>query len=255
MIVLFFPVDLRRGHDDQDFVRLTDQRYLPHVDHNAALTLMEMEADLVISTSSDDFSDVTSLQQRCIEDLTTHWKQLSEKAQETVMRVCRKLPSNVVAELLVKSLAQAKYCLDKECKNAKAPRLQLSRGESSKSVSSTKSSELKREIARVKKECDANMTSLKREHQQAIDAMKEGYEEELLKLREMCVEKDRHLNSYWDELKRFERLPNTVDGKKLIPSGIMQKPSKMPTIGNQLIDGYLYKKDGSRHPVFFYKTD
>ena len=112
-------------------------------------------------------------------------------------------------------------------------------------------------IKELKRENDAKISALKREHQKAMDKMQRDFEGKLLKLRDICVEKDKHISNYWDELKRFQRLPNQPDGK-IIPSGITAKPSKMPSIGNQSQDGYLLVskgKGGSKHPVFFYNVD
>lgn len=256
--------------DEQSFERLTDEKYLPLVDRNAALTLLELEADLVlINSSEEEKSELTSLQLRCIKDLTLYWQELEVMEHDRIMRVCRKLPSTVVADLLVKSLTQAKKKVDEvEAQSAaQTAAVKLTRSGSAKSLASEENSKAdyrdmssksdNGKMKEVRKEYDAKMSSLKREHQKSIDKIQRDFESKLLKLRDICVEKDKHIANYWDELKRFQRLPNQPEGK-IIPSGLMAKATKMPEIGNQPPDGYLLVGKGktpSKYPVFFYNGD
>lgn len=239
--------------DDQDFVRLSDARCLPVVHHEAALTLMETEADLVIATSLEGAFEVSSLQERCISDLTVHWEELSSMSQDRIFRVCRKLSSSVLSDILVKSLIHAKRKVDEIQNDPKITAKQLN---ASTSSSESNSKEYKEKLGKLKKDFDAKSAALKKEHQEAMENMKKEYETNLLKLRDLCIEKDKHISNYWEEIKRFERLPNQPEGK-VIQSGIMQKPTKMPEIGNHSPEGFLLvnKKNGPRYPIFYYKVE
>ena len=239
--------------DDQDFLRLTDERVLPFIDRRAALKLMEIEADLVTPTMNE-ITQVSSLQRRCIDDLVKHWKDLSEMDQTSVVQVCRKLPSAVVSELLTKSLGEAKNDVAKlekavsDAAQGGPPQRRLSGGESSVGTP--------RVSARVKKEYEAKLSAVKNEYEEALRQMQEQHEAELNKLKAMVADKDKYLTEYWDELKRFQRLPNQPDGK-LGSSGMMAKPTKMPVIGNQPAEGSLFigRKSPSKHPLFYYNCD
>jgi hypothetical protein len=253
--------------DTDVFVKLTDEKILPVVDHSVALSLLEMEADIVVVTTSVlEFSNITSLQKRCIKDLSYHWKEFSELEKEQVGRVCRKLPSGVVTELLMKSLSQAKR------KAESAPKLSLKnvvdevtdkskKDSDSSSVGSAQEGPSKQEAqkaSQAKKEYEAKVVDVKREHQEEMAHLKKEYETNLLKLRDLCMEKDRHMASYWQELQRYVRLPNAPEGK-FVPSGTVNKATKMPEIAKVNTDGHLFstRKDGEsrRYPMFYYQAD
>lgn len=253
--------------DSDVFVKLTDEKILPAVDHSVAFSLLEMEADIVVVTTSVlKFSNITSLQRRCIKDLSYHWKEFSELEKEQVNRVCRKLPSGVVTELLMKSLSQAKR------KAESSPKFSLrnvvdqitdksKKDSDSGSVGSAHEGSSKKEAqkaSQTKKEYDAKVVDLKREHQEEMAHLKKEYETNLLKLRDLCLEKDRHMASYWQELQRYVRIPNAPEGK-FVPSGTVNKATKMPEIAKVSSDGHLFstRKEGEsrRYPMFYYQAD
>jgi hypothetical protein len=200
------------------FLKLIDEKILPVVDHSVALLMLEMEADIdVVTTSVLKFSSITSLQKRCIKDLSYHWKELSEVEREQVSRVCRKLPSGVVTELLMRSLSQAKRKADS--KTDSEPKMALRKlvdevvvtNKSKKdkdSDSSTPEGSRKQEAQRLnqaKKEYDVKIVDLKRGHQEEMAHLKKEYETNLFKLRDVCLDTDKYIASYWQELQRYVR--------------------------------------------------
>jgi hypothetical protein len=251
------------------FVKLTDEKILPVVDHSVALSLLEMEADIVVVTTSVlKFSTITSLQKRCIKDLSYHWKEFSELEKEQVGRVCRKLPSGVLTELLMKSLSQAKRKSESVPKfsfrnvvDQVTDKSKKDKDSDSSSVGSAQEGSSKKEAqkaSQIKKEYDAKVVDVKREHQEEMAHLKKEYETNLLKLRDLCLEKDRHMASYWQELQRYVRIPNAPEGK-FVPSGTVNKATMMPEIAKVSSDGHLFstRKEGEsrRYPMFYYQAD
>jgi hypothetical protein len=250
------------------FLKLIDEKLLPVVDHSVALLMLEMEADIVVSTTSVlKFSNITSLQKRCIKDLSYHWKEFSEVEREQVSRVCRKLPSGVVTELLMRSLSQAKRKTESEPKMAfrklvdeVTSKAKKDKDSDSSAVGAASEASKKQESQRLnqaKKEYDAKIVDMKRAHQEEMAHLKKEYETNLLKLRDLCLDKDKHIASYWKELQRYVRVPNAPEGS-LIPSGAVNKVTKMPEIGKTSSEGHLYatEKDGEakRYPMFYYQA-
>ncbi|KAL7576627.1 hypothetical protein ACA910_005565 [Epithemia clementina (nom. ined.)] len=241
--------------DDQDFIRLTDQRCLPRVHYSAALTLMEMESDLVLldqQHEEDMVEEFTSLQNRCLADLTEHWEELSQMQPVELTRICRKLPSAVVTEIMVRSLGQAKKCLDRSGSGSSRPAMPQANGGKATSSSSSSSDSLISEY-------ETQMANLKREHQEALDRIKSEFETNLVKMKEAVVEKDKFIAQYWSELRRFERVPNTPDGKMVQSTSSALKVLKMPSIGNQPSEGLILSKPkgeggggGGKFPIFIY---
>jgi hypothetical protein len=82
--------------DGDTFLKLTTEEYLPQIHHSASLCLLEMEADLVIATSLKSMMSMTSLQQRCIQALSSHWREFAELEPTRTALICRKLPAIVV---------------------------------------------------------------------------------------------------------------------------------------------------------------
>jgi hypothetical protein len=64
--------------------------------------------------------------------------------------------------------------------------------------------------------------------------------------------------SYWQELQRYVRIPNAPEGK-FVPSGTVNKASKMPEIAKVSTDGHLFstRREGEsrRYPMFYYQAD
>jgi hypothetical protein len=100
-------------------------------------------------------------------------------------------------------------------------------------------------------------SSMKKEYQESIDRLKTEFDTKTAHLQELCYEKDKHIKVYYEELSRYQRLPNNPDGK-LVPSGRSVQPSKMPELGKHNVEGYVLtgkKKDSSKYPIFYYKSD
>jgi hypothetical protein len=272
--------------DGKRFLMLTDEASLPVVHYSAALTLMEMEADVVVTTSLESLMGMTSLQSRCVRDLSSHWRDLVEMDMQVITRVCRKLPSSVVTELLVRSLSSAKRKLndpeamevsskhsmgttgtvgttssrqstrtrDRGGERNEKPQLHLSEqpGDPSRRTGAA----FKKEIRDLRKEYEAKMEQMKHAHLEEMTRLKKEYDMNLVRLRDMLIDKDKTISKFWNEIKSFERMPNNLDGK-LVASGRQHEASFMPEVRPTTVDGYLYvgKKGGAKYPVFFYKRE
>lgn len=224
---------LNKQHlDDQDFIRLTSDHYLPVIHFDAAIILLDCEADLVVS--NEDNGVISSVQERCIQDLSMNWEELSKMKQAEVLRVLRKLPSGVVADMLVKALTQA--------------RTKLGGAEST-----MQSSKAKLEAANLKKEYESKMAAMERLHQQALDNMKGEFEKNLLKLRDLALEKEQTIVELKGEMNRFERMPNQPGGR-LMQSGSAQQPESMPKYGEHTAEGLVLTrpKGGGKFAIFYY---
>jgi hypothetical protein len=221
--------------DDQDFTRLTSERILPLVHYNAALTLLEMEADLVIS--NDDDAAISSLQERCIKDLSDHWQELSEMKQADVLHVLRKLSSVVVGDMLMKSMSKAKSALASATGGKGA-------------VSQMQASKAKVAELHASKAEESKIAELESKHKAEMAKLKEEFEQSLLKLRDVALEKD---NTLKREFTRFQRLPNEPGGR-LMQSGEQQQPDEMPPLGDYTTEGLVLSKPkgGGKYAVFFY---
>jgi hypothetical protein len=232
--------------NSETFLAITHEHNLPVVHHTAAISLMGMEADLIVPTSIVEMSTtMTNLQERCIQGLASHWRALTEQDPEQTARVCRKLPSLVVTELMLRSLDCAKKEGDRQAqgvglaRNAKSPQ----KGRSPKAAAAATAA--------------ADGAKTKTEHEAALEALKKEYEEKLKHLQEVCYEKDKHINNYYKELVKFARLPNSTEGK-MIKSGSKEQPTIMPSIGKHSKEGYLLagkKLGGAKYPLFYYKQD
>jgi len=228
---------LHRDHlNSETFLAITHESNLPVVHHTAAISLMGIEADLVVPTSiASMMGSMTDLQERCIKGLSAHWRELTEQDPEQTTRVCRKLPSSVVTELLLRSLEHAKKEGDRQAQNAVLAR------------------NVKTQKAKPKPGADGSKS--KTEHEAAMEALKKEYEEKLTHLQDVCYEKDKHIKNYYQELNKFERLPNGTEGK-IVQSGRKEQPTVMPTIGKHSKEGYLLsgkKLGGAKFPLFYYK--
>eukprot|EP00977_Amphora_coffeiformis_P014595 scaffold4097_cov166-Amphora_coffeaeformis.AAC.52 len=240
---------LNKKHlDDQDFIRITADRYLPVVHHNAALTLMEMEADLV--TNTDDNAYISSLQERCITDLTDHWREFSEMKQAEVLRVLRKVSSGVVADMFLKSLFKAKSALaDVEKK--------LEEEQDEKKQQEKLEEELlamdPQQAATTKKDYEKKIKAMELRHKKELDKLKSEYEKNLLKIRDVALEKEATIVGLKQDMERFQRMPNEPGGR-LMQSGDQQQPDQMPTNRNYTRDGLVLSKpkSGGKYAVFFY---
>ncbi len=104
-------------------------------------------------------------------------------------------------------------------------------------------------------ETDSDIELLKAKHNMELMKLKNEYETSLAKLRYLCLEKDQHIALYWEEIRKYERLPN--DARLVSSGGLNGGPSKMPEIGTHPKDGQLYfsKKGATKYAVFYYKCD
>jgi hypothetical protein len=176
---------------------------------------------------------MTSLQERCIKGLATNWRELTELDPLRTAQVCRKLPSIVVTELLLRSLDHAKVDNNRHTSTRVLVRREGGKG-------------------KVKDD-----TAIKKEYQEALDRLKAEYDKKTSHLQELCYEKDKHIKKHYEEICRYQRLPNTLEGK-LVVSGRSVQPSIMPDVGKHSVDGYVLagkKKGSAKYPVFFYKDD
>lgn len=220
--------------DGPSFLSLTSETNLPEIHHLASLSLLGMEADIVVATSFLSMMSMTSLQERCIKGLASHWRELTVLDPARTAQVCRKLPSLVVTELMIRSLENAK----KSDTSPTPTRVILKRDGSPKS----------------KPKDEAKM---KKEYEEALEKLRAEFALKTKHLQELCYEKDKHIKGYYEELCRFQRLPNSLDGK-LSASGRSAQPTMMPPDGKHSEDGYIFagKKKGSpKYPVFYYKGE
>ena len=229
----------------ETFLAITDETNLPVVHHTAAITLLGIEADLIVATSVANMMDMTSLQERCIKGLAAHWRAITEQDPEQTARVCSKLPSFVVTELLLRSLNHAKKEGDRQVQSAA-----LARNAKQVRANGSKSKTQPDGAAAGPMQTDQGDGT-------ALENIKAEYERKLKDLQAVCYEKDKHIQSYYSELRRFERLPNSHDGK-LVQSGRKEQPTAMPEVGKHSANGYLLagrKLGGAKYPVFYYKKD
>ena len=224
--------------DDQDFIRLTSDKFLPLVHYNAALVLLEMEADLVVSNEEE--GTVSSLQQRCIKDLSDHWQEFSEFKHSEVIRVMNKLSSGVVGDMLMKTIAKAKTELEEGGVIEKKP--------SQMETGKAKVAEFHEKKVQVEKNAE-----LEAKHQKQLATLKAEFEKSLLKLRDVALEKDKIIANLKKEMAKFERMPNEPGGR-LMQSGEQQQPDAMPPRGEYSTEGLVLckPKGAGKFPVFFY---
>jgi len=223
------------------FLALTHENNLPVVHHSACMSLLEIEASVVPTSIASMMGGMTSLQERCIKGLASHWREITEHDPEQTARVCRKLSSTVVTELLLRSLEHAKKEGDRQAQSAVLARnVKTQKAKNGKHASSS---------------VDGSKTKV--EHEDALQKLKNEYEEKLKHLQDVCYEKDKHIKNYYEELNKFERVPNTTEGR-LVHSGKKEQPTIMPSIGKHSKDGYLLsgrKLGGEKYPVFYYKDE
>jgi hypothetical protein len=139
---------------------------------------------------------------------------------------------------------------------SKATSVRSKRGETDPERKSS-DPERKPSSSKVRRDYEKKLDELEEDHKQELDELKAEYEEKLKSLRDQCIEKDQRIANYWHEIQRFQRLPNSHDGK-LITSGLLNgHASKMPEIGRYAKDGYLLasKSRGPKYAVFYYKHD
>ena len=90
-------------------------------------------------------------------------------------------------------------------------------------------------------------------HKKELDRLRAEYEKNLLKLRDVALEKEKIIATLKKEMARFERMPNTPGGR-LMQSGDQQKPDAMPSQGGYTTEGLVLSrpKNQGKFAVFFY---
>jgi hypothetical protein len=246
--------------DEITFRRMTDKSRIPLIDRDAALVLLELESD-ISGSDHEEVSELTCLQNRCVKVVALHWKEVSEKADDVKMRVFRKLPAPVLAELLNKSMLAAKQYI------AAAEEMFVADRASQEKAFMTKYEEVneRRQLA-----------------ENRVARMEAETKNEICRLRSEVLALKKQTELYKRELNRFERVPvdhsfadvekstynrflsgnfGSVedDVERLMTYG-QQRPSSMPRLKDYSPeDGYLVveNKHGSefRWPVFFYRHE
>jgi hypothetical protein len=222
---------------------ITDEKLLPVIHYNAALTLLEMEADLVVTTSIMAAMEMTSLQKRCVKELALHWREVSDMDAGHVTKVCRKLPCGVVTDLMLRSMSIANKKTDSIDASTLDENGKLRKGK--KSLDPVK----------IRKEYEAKLEQVKHQCQEQMDKLKKEAEMKMYRCRQMLAEKDKQLQMQRNELISFERLPNSYDGK-LAPTGRKDSPTMLPAAcSKEHEDGMLLiqKKTGLKFPLYYYK--
>jgi BTB/POZ domain len=82
------------------------------------------------------------------------------------------------------------------------------------------------------------------------------YQNEIVKLQQLCIEKEKEISILKTELGRFRRLPNKLNGK-LVKSGSKVVPSVLPSIIPVSDEGHILSSSedtGQKYPLFYYKS-
>ena len=93
------------------FYKLTQERYIPHIDQEASLQLLTVESEEGYWTDTDNFSTV---QARCIQSLLSDWTGLRQKFESDAAfwKTLRELSPNVLGILLMQSTGTAQEAED-----------------------------------------------------------------------------------------------------------------------------------------------
>jgi hypothetical protein len=212
--------DHRRTITQDEFLLLTDTKYLSRVHYGAALQLLELELDLapdnVAKTNHRDMKP-TSLQKRCIEAIAPRWKEVVEIQRVAMENILKRLPSFLVSMIMMEALQMAAKDLDQQTKQAESEAIDLR----------------KRVKARVKA----------------------AYDKKIKDWHELCKQKDEEIQVRNREMTRFIRLPNSFDGR-LSVSRASTNLTAMPNLGTHEEAGYILtgrKLGGTSFPLFYYK--
>ena len=240
---------------EEMFVQLTDRRFIPLIDKESAIVLLELEAAIVATTycSNKEKMTNTCLQRRCIKVLAQHWKDFASQGD---LSVIRSFTPNVVAELYERTLAIAKCDMDSCLSNVKEE-IEHQTKIATRGLEST-SAVFVRKVEQTQNEC-------------------RHLEQELHEMRRLLQDRDRELAEYRREWSRMVRVPVDHTFQRDIKlctyhhqSGNepfdnpghhvgqygKTRPTAMPTIGDAVEDGYLFlQRSGhytQRWPLFYY---
>jgi hypothetical protein len=252
---------IRLGDLSQEtFDQLTDRRFIPLIDKESAMMLLELEAltaTATVATTQIATTTTTNtcLQKRCIKVLAQHWKDFAEDDCDII--AARSFSPRVMCELFQRTLATAKNDMDDSLSSVKT-----------EIEKATKVITIKLQAAAVHVEREMDQVQLDRRR----------LENELLVMRRLLQDRDRELSEYRREWSRMVRVPvnhtfprNDVKrctyhhqsgnepfdnpGHHVGKFG-KSRPTAMPAIGDSSEDGYLFlQKSGhftERWPMFYY---
>jgi BTB/POZ domain len=234
------------------FDQLTDRKFIPLIDNESAMMLLELEA-ASSQTESSRAANCTCLQKRCIKVLAQHWKEFAEQGD---LPAVRSFPPNVLAELFERSIITAKndmeHCLSSVTTEIEKRAKLVTQG-------------LHEAAAEVERQVESAQSECRR------------LEHELHEVRRLLQDQERELAEYRREWSRMVRVP--VDhtfqrdlkrctyhhqsgsepfdnpGHHVGQYG-KTRPTAMPTIGDASEDGFLFlQKSGhytQRWPLFYY---
>lgn len=241
------------------FEQLTDRKYIPQIDREAAVPLLELEVVNCSSNNEEEENSSSScLQKRCIKVLALHWKDFAEHG-EMPTSTLQKLPTAVLVELMEKTILVAKQNI-----------LDMERSKLTDSMSLVEQVE---ELEREKTEMEAA-------HELELRHCRQEGRDKANHLRSLLAEKDRQLSEYRREWDKMIRVPADYDrfsDKRQStfhhqaanepfdnPSNRMSRfgrirPTAMPRIGESNEDGFLLldtnKIPHKRWPLFYYKGE
>jgi len=239
--------------DEETFEKLTDRRFIPLIDKESAMDLLDLEVSITSQNNKLSLHNLitttTCLQKRCINVLAQHWNDFSEDTA-----ILRSFPPMVVSELFERTITVAK-------------------------------NDRKNYVSSVKIEIGQQAEKLTNQHQQEahevqkqVDQERAGrakIKEELQETRRLLALRDWELNHYRREWKRMIRVPVNHTFPRDVKRCTYQstnepfdhpnhlvgrygkvRPTAMPTIGDSPEDGYLFlQKSGNfleRWPMFYY---
>jgi menaquinone-dependent protoporphyrinogen IX oxidase len=259
--------------NQETFDKLTDRRFIPLIDKESAMSLLELEAATTpteestttdttrsagggattTSSSTPTTSSTTCLQKRCIKVLAQHWKDFAEQGN---LPVVRSFPPKVMGELFERTLVAAKNDMEHCLKSVKA--------------------EIEKHAEVLTHKLQAAAQVVEQQVEQERNERRQ-LEEELEYLRREVRDRDRELAEYRREWGRMVRVP--VDhtfrdikrctyhhesgnepfdnpGHHHVGQFGKSRPTAMPSIGEAPDDGYLFlQKTGNyneRWPMFYY---
>ena len=242
------------------FEALTDRKYIPQIDREAAVALLELEVAICGGESEETTSPSSScLQKRCIKVLALHWKDFAEH-DNMPSSTLQKLPSAVLVELMEKTILVAKQ---NHCDL-----------ERSKLTDSMSLEEQVEELKRKRAEMEVA-------HQLELQQCRQEGREKANHLRSLLAEKDRQILEYRREWDKMVRVPPDYKGfsdtrqstfhhdaanepfdsasNRAISRFGRIRPTAMPRIGESSEDGFLVLDTSGgiphkRWPVFYYKA-
>jgi hypothetical protein len=274
--------------DQETFVKLTDRKYTPLIDQEAALPLLQVQAQLwkhqscaeepQPSSSGDDqkvaavddfhlddehadplsapsLTPTACLQKRCIHRLALSWADFSDPSH---LPDLQKLAPSVLAKLLQQSCAVAKQSQDK---------LQE---EYTKDV-------MKLRLDQENIVCGAIESEIHLKHE--AETIQRESQEKIAHLRSLVQERDRQIRLYQQEWDKMIRVPaehsfndeslhtyhhlsgnEPFDHQRSVNRFGRARPTSMPKIGSSSENGVLVVEQESnntykRWPVFYYKGE